>query len=396
MSVDAKVKAPRPAWVQSTIITIASLILAFIVGAIVMVASDAEVAGKWAYFFAQPGDALSASWDKIASTFYAMWVGSMGSWVAITNTTAEAAPLIAAGLGVAVAFRAGLFNIGGQGQAMLGALTAAYIGFTLKGLPIFLHLPLAILVGVIAGGIWGGIVGLLKARTGAHEVILTIMMNYIAGSLLAYLMMQTAFQTPGRTDPISPVLEWTATMPRLDGTRLHLGFFLAILAAVGVWWLLERTKFGVHLKAVGLNPNAAATAGASVPNVTLLTMALAGGLAGLGGVITVTAPDLLTGSPPQMTGTIIGTLGFDAITVALLGRSRPLGVVFAGLLFGALKASRRTMVVMAGTPDKLTDLIQALIVLFVAAPAFVAWLLPFLRERKVKKQEVQGAKVAAA
>ena len=396
MSVDAKVKAPRPAWVQSTIITIASLILAFIVGAIVMVASDAEVAGKWAYFFAQPGDALSASWDKIASTFYAMWVGSMGSWVAITNTTAEAAPLIAAGLGVAVAFRAGLFNIGGQGQAMLGALTAAYIGFTFKGLPIFLHLPLAILVGVIAGGIWGGIVGLLKARTGAHEVILTIMMNYIAGSLLAYLMMQTAFQTPGRTDPISPVLEWTATMPRLDGTRLHLGFFLAILAAVGVWWLLERTKFGVHLKAVGLNPNAAATAGASVPNVTLLTMALAGGLAGLGGVITVTAPDLLTGSPPQMTGTIIGTLGFDAITVALLGRSRPLGVVFAGLLFGALKASRRTMVVMAGTPDKLTDLIQALIVLFVAAPAFVAWLLPFLRERKVKKQEVQGAKVAAA
>ncbi|HJE52418.1 MAG TPA: ABC transporter permease [Tessaracoccus flavescens] len=396
MSVDAKVKAPRPAWVQSTIITIASLILAFIVGAIVMVASDAEVAGKWAYFFAQPGDALSASWDKIASTFYAMWVGSMGSWVAITNTTAEAAPLIAAGLGVAVAFRAGLFNIGGQGQAMLGALTAAYIGFTLKGLPIFLHLPLAILVGVIAGGIWGGIVGLLKARTGAHEVILTIMMNYIAGSLLAYLMMQTAFQTPGRTDPISPVLEWTATMPRLDGTRLHLGFFLAILAAVGVWWLLERTKFGVHLKAVGLNPNAAATAGASVPNVTLLTMALAGGLAGLGGVITVTAPDLLTGSPPQMTGTIIGTLGFDAITVALLGRSRPLGVVFAGLLFGALKASRRTMVVMAGTPDKLTDLIQALIVLFVAAPAFVAWLLPFLRERKVKKHEVQSAKVAAA
>lgn len=253
-----------------------------------------------------------------------------------------------------------------------------------------------LIVGVLGGALWGGIVGLLKARTGAHEVILTIMLNYIAGSLLAFLMMQKAFQTPGRSDPISPVLEWTATMPRLAGTRLHLGFFLALLAAFLVWWLLERTKFGVHLKAVGLNPNAAATAGASVPNVTFLTMAIAGGLAGLGGVITVTAPDLLTGTPPQMTGTIIGTLGFDAITVALLGRSRPLGVVFAGLLFGALKASRRTMVVMAGTPDKLTDLIQALIVLFVAAPAFVAWLLPFLRERKVKKQNVQSAKVAAA
>lgn len=392
----AKVKAPRPAWVQSAIITVASLILAFAVGAVVMVFSDAEVAATWAYFFSQPGDALSASWDKIASTFYAMWVGSVGSWVAITNTTAEAAPLIAAGLGVAVAFRAGLFNIGGNGQAMIGAMLAAYLGFSIKGLPLVIHLPLVLVVGVLGGALWGGIVGILKARTGAHEVILTIMLNYIAGSLLAWAMMQDAFQSPGRNDPISPVLEWSATLPRLADTRLHLGFLLAILAAVLVWWLLERTKFGVHLKAVGLNPNAASTAGASVPNITFLTMVLAGGLAGLGGVITVTAPDLLTGTPPQMTGTIIGTLGFDAITVALLGRSRPLGVVFAGLLFGALKASRRTMVVMAGTPDKLTDLIQALIVLFVAAPGFVVWLLPFLKERKAKKNNVEPAKVAAA
>ena len=262
-----------------------------------------------------------ATWDKISSTFYAMWVGSMGSGVAITNTTAEAAPLICAGLGVAVAFRAGLFNIGAQGQAMLGALTAAFVGFSIKGLPMAIHLPLVILIGIVAGAIWGGIVGLIKARTGAHEVILTIMMNYIAGSLLAFLMLQSIFQAPGRADPISPVLEWSATMPRLDGTRLHLGFFLALLAAFAVWWLLERTKFGIHLKAVGLNPNAAATSGASVPTITMLTMALAGGLAGLAGVQAVTAPELLTGFPPQMTGTIIGTLGFDAITVALLGRS---------------------------------------------------------------------------
>lgn len=392
----AKTKSSRPAWVTSTIITVASLILAFIVSSIVMLVSDAEVAQTWTYFFSQPGDALSASWDKISSTFYAMWVGSMGSWVAITNTTAEAAPLICAGLGVAVAFRAGLFNIGAQGQSMMGALTAAFVGFSIKGLPIFIHLPLAIIIGIIAGAIWGGIVGFLRAKTGAHEVILTIMLNYIAGSLLAFLMLQSYFQTPGRADPISPVIEWTATMPRLAGTRLHLGFFLAIAAAILAWWLLERTKFGIHLKAVGLNPHAAATSGASVQNVTMLTMALAGGLAGLAGVMTVTAPQLLTGTPTQMTGTIIGTLGFDAITVALLGRSRPLGVVLAGLLFGGLKASRRTMVTMAGTPDKLTDLIQALVVLFVAAPAFVAWLLPFLRERKIKRQNVPAAKVAEA
>ena len=386
----------RPEWVNTLIITLASLVLAFLVRAVVMIVSDAEVAATWAYFFAQPGDALSASWTKVSTTFHAMWIGSMGSWVAITNTTAEAAPLIAAGLGVAVAFRAGLFNIGAQGQAMMGALTGAFIGFTVKGLPIYLHLPLVIAVGLLAGALWGGIVGLLKARTGAHEVIVTIMMNYIAGSLLAFFMLQEAFQAPGRADPISPVLEWTATMPRIDGTRLHLGFVLALLAAAAVWWLSERTKFGVHLKAVGLNPNAAATAGASVSTVTILTMALAGGLAGLAGVLVVTAPELLTGFPPQMTGTIVGTLGFDAITVALLGRSRPLGVVFAGLLFGALKASRRTMVTMANTPDRLTDLIQALIVLFVAAPAFVVWLLPFLRERTVKHQSEPSAKVAQA
>ncbi len=385
----------RPAWVQTTIITVASMLLAFVVAAIIMVISDAEVAAKWAYFFSRPGDALGASWDKIASTFYAMWYGSMGNWVNITNTTAEATPLIAAGLAVAIAFRAGLFNIGAQGQAMVAALAAAYAGFAIKGLPIFVHLPLVILVGLIVGAIWGGIVGVLKARTGAHEVILTIMLNYIAANLLAYLMLQKAFQAPGRNDPISPVLEWTATMPRLAGTRLHLGFFIALLAAFIVWWLLERTKFGVQLKAVGLNPNAAAVSGASVQGVTIITMLLAGALAGLGGVMMVTAPQLLTGTPTQMTGTIIGTLGFDAITVALLGRSRPLGVVLAGLLFGALKASRRTMITMAGTPDKLTDLIQALIVLFVAAPAFVVAILPFLRERK-QKSAVPAGKAAQA
>ncbi|CAL8971037.1 hypothetical protein TESS_TESS_02312 [Tessaracoccus sp. O5.2] len=387
---------PRPEWVTTLITTVASLILAFLVSAVVMVVSDAEVAATWTYFFAQPGDALSASWDKISSTLYAMYVGSLGSWVAITNTTAEAAPLICAGLGVAVAFRAGLFNIGAQGQAMVGALTGAFVGFTIKGLPLAIHLPLVIIVGLLAGAVWGAIVGVLKARTGAHEVIVTIMMNYIAANLLAFFMLQKAFQAPGRADPISPVLEWSATMPRIADTRLHLGFLLALLAAVLVWWLLDRTKFGIHLKAVGLNPYAAATAGASVSTVTILTMGLAGGLAGLAGVQVVTAPELLTGFPPQMTGTIIGTLGFDAITVALLGRSRPLGVVLAGLLFGGLKASRRAMVTMADTPDKLTDLIQALIVLFVAAPAFVAWLLPFLRERTVKRASVPIAKVAEA
>ena len=372
----------RPAWANTALVSTASLILAFAVAMVIMVVTDAEIMAKYAYFIARPGDALDATFGKIGLTFEAMYVGSLGSVTALTETTAEAAPLIAAGLGVALAFRAGLFNIGAQGQAVMGALFGAYLGFSIKGLPVLLHLPLVILAGVLAGTFWGGVVGLIKARTGAHEVILTIMMNYVAANILSYLLKQPFMRQPGASNPIAPVLEWSATLPRIAGTRLHLGFGLALLAALGCWWLLERTRFGLQLQAVGLNPDAAATTGTSVGRVTFTTMALAGGLAGLGGLITVTAPVILTSYPPQLTVSIIGTLGFDAITVALLGRSRPIGVVLAGLLFGALKASRTAMVTIADTPKQLVDLIQALIVLLVAAPAFVTWLLPFLKERR--------------
>ena len=372
----------RPAWITTALVTTASLILAFVVAMVIMVVTDAGIMAKYAYFIARPSDALDATFGKIALTFEAMYVGSLGSVTALTETTAEAAPLIAAGLGVALAFRAGLFNIGAQGQAVMGALVGAYLGFKVKGLPLLLHLPLVILAGVLMGALWGGVVGLIKARTGAHEVILTIMMNYVAANILSYLLKQPFMRQPGASNPIAPVLEWSATLPRIAGTRLHLGFGLALLAALGCWWLLERTRFGLQLQAVGLNPDAAATTGTSVGRVTFTTMALAGGLAGLGGLITVTAPVILTSYPPQLTVSIIGTLGFDAITVALLGRSRPIGVVLAGLLFGALKASRTAMVTIADTPKQLVDLIQALIVLLVAAPAFVTWLLPFLKERR--------------
>ena len=381
----------RPAWVNTALVSAASLVLAFAVAMVIMVVTDAGIMAKYAYFIARPGDALEATFAKVSLTSEAMYVGSLGSWTAITETTAEAAPLTVAGLGVALAFRAGLFNIGAQGQAVVGALVGAYLGFSLKGIPAFLHLPLVILAGFLMGALWGGVVGLIKARTGAHEVILTIMMNYVAAIILSYLLKQSFMMQPGASNPIAPVLEWSATLPRIAGTRLHLGFALALLAALGCWWLLERTRFGLRLQAVGLNPDAAATAGTSVGRVTFVTMAMAGGLAGLGGLITVTAPVILTSYPPQLTVSIIGTLGFDAVTVALLGRSRPFGVVLAGLLFGALKASRTSMVAIAGTPKQLVDLIQALIVLLVAAPAFVVWLLPFLKERKAARRAPEEA-----
>src|SRR5215210_2907997 len=253
------------------ITTLAAIVLAFIVGAILMIVSDTQVRSTYAYFFARPSDALTASWDKVGGAYAALVRGALGGYGPITLTTAQAAPLICAGLGVGLAFRAGLFNIGAQGQAILGAIVAGYLGFALH-LPPVLHLVVALVGGLVGGGVWGGIVGWLKARAGAHEVIVTIMMNYIAAGLLAYLLTTPAFQRPGRIDPISPIVDWNATFPRLQGGQLHLGFLLALLAAVAVWWILDRSTTGFTIRAVGANPSAAATAGMSVARTTMITM----------------------------------------------------------------------------------------------------------------------------
>ena len=365
---------------REMVTTLVAILLALLVGAVLMVVSDSEVIGKYAYFGYRPGDAIAATLDKVGGTYLALIKGAVGGWGPITETTAQAAPLIFAGLGVALAFRAGLINIGGQGQAIWGAIFAAYVGFAVH-LPLVIHVIAAVLAGVIGGAIWGGIVGWLKARTGAHEVIVTIMLNYVATGMLSWLLTTSVFRRPGRTDPISPVVDWTATFARLEGSQLHVGFFLALGAAFGVWWLLERSTVGFALKAVGSNPNAAATAGMSVGRAIVIAMVLAGGLAGLAGVNMALAPSQ-SGVPIPLTNGIVGTVGFDAVTVALLGRSRPLGVVLAGLLFGALHAGGLGMQSIAQTPLTLTTVLQALIVLFVAAPALIGRLLPFLKGRQ--------------
>ena len=364
---------------SDVVTTLAAIALAFFVGALLMIFSDTEVRSTFSYFFARPGDALSASWEKVSTAYSALISGAIGSFGAITETTAQAAPLICAGLGVGLAFRAGLFNIGAQGQAIVGAMLAAYIGFSWH-LPPVIHLVVAVLGGLIGGGLWGGIVGWLKARTGAHEVIVTIMLNYIAAGLLAYALTTTAFQRPGRTDPISPIVDWNATFPRLEGGQLHLGFLLALLAAVVVWWLLDRSTTGFAIRAVGANPHAAATAGMSVARTTVITMVMAGALAGLAGAQAAMGPTA-SGVPVPLSAGIVGSIGFDAITVALLGRSRPLGTVLAGLLFGGLHAGGLAMQSIAQTPLTLTTVLQALIVLFVAAPALIHRILPFVKAR---------------
>lgn len=371
--------------------TLAAIVLALIVGAILMVVTDPVVMANFAYLFTAPQLALGGAWSKVAGAYSALLAGAIGSPEALAHTTSKAAPLISAGLGVGLAFRAGLFNIGAQGQAIMGSIVAAYIGFAVP-LPYGVHLLVAVVAGVFAGAIWGAIVGWLKAATGAHEVIVTIMMNYIAGGILAWLLTTVAFQAPGRNDPISPLILPTAAFPSIYG-QFHVGFLVALLAAAFVWWLLDRSTTGFAIRAVGANPFAAANAGMSVSRTVVITMTVAGGLAGLAGVQAALGPSANGIAVPLSVG-LVGTVGFDAITVALLGRSNPVGIVFAGLLFGGLNAGGLAMQSAAQTPLTLTMVLQALVVLFVAAPALVETLLPFLKRRK--RPEAAAAEGGAA
>ncbi|WP_354178781.1 ABC transporter permease [Arthrobacter sp. UYP6] len=359
----------------NAVVSLLAVLLALIIGGILIAATDEEVGKSASYFFSRPGDLLSAAWSAASGAYIALFQGSVVNTEAetfsrfiypLTQTLTVATPLIFAGLGVALAFRAGLFNIGAQGQIVIGATTAAWVGFTLH-LPAGLHLLLVILAGAIGGALWGGIAGLLKARTGAHEVIVTIMLNYIAIQLATFLLTTPAFQRPGSNNPISPQLDDSAMFPKLlsGSFRLHWGFVLAIAATVFVWWLLNRSTTGFELRAVGANPAAARNAGISTTKGYVLVMLIAGALAGLAGVSQV------SGTERVLTGDVAASFGFDAITVALLGRSSPWGTLAAGILFGAFRAGGVTMQTSTGTSIDIVLVVQSLIVLFIAAPPLV-------------------------
>lgn len=342
-----------------------AIVTALFVGALIMVFTDPDTLDAWSSFFSDPGGAIGASWDLVYDSYRALFDSSLGSQGAIARTLVQSTPLILVGLSVALAFRAGLFNIGGAGQLIAGATAAAWVGIHVD-LPSGLHLLLALVVGTIAGAFWGGIVGVLKARTGAHEVITSIMLNFIALRALDYALTTEPFRREGRSDPISPEMPDSVLFPELDGSfDVNLGFPLAIVVAFGCWWLLQRTTIGFRMRAVGANPHAAGYAGMGVAATTFLSMAVAGGLAGLGGT------SILLGSTPRLTGGFFAAVGFDAIALALLGRANPAGVVGAGVLFGALQAGATGMQAQTSTPIDIIFVIQALIILFVAAPALI-------------------------
>jgi simple sugar transport system permease protein len=354
-------------WLPSVKTTVAAIALALVIGAVLIAFSSQAVLETLPYFFSYPWDFFSEAASAVGESYWALITGSVGSAHAIGTTLVRAAPLICAGLGVTLAFRAGLFNIGAQGQLILGALAAGYAGFTWD-LPPGLHLLVALLAGLLGGAVWGGIAGVLKARTGAHEVITTIMMNYLAAALLIYCLGKNAFQRPGSDNTQSPPVDDSATFPTLG--NMHLGVLVAFLAAGLVWWILNRSTMGFEMRAVGANPDASRTAGMNVPAVYTTAMIIAGALAGLAATMGI------LGHHDSLSPTMAGSIGFDAITVALLGRATPLGTVLAGLLFGALSVGGVAMQASAAaTPKELTQILQALIVLFVAAPALVQGML---------------------
>ncbi len=366
----------RAAWLPTAKGTVAAVVLALLVGAVLIALSTPRVIESLQYFFTYPWDFFRFAGIAVFDGYRALLDGSVGSAGALERTLERAAPLICAGLGVSLAFRSGLFNIGAQGQLIAGAIAGGYLGFSLS-LPPGLHLLVAAVGAMVAGAFWGGIAGFLKAQTGAHEVITTIMLNYVGRFLLVYLLAQEAFQRPGSDNQLSPPVEGSAAFPEVFG--VHLGVLLAVVAAVGVWWLLERSTLGFEMRAVGSAPDAARTAGMSVRRVYVLAMALAGLLAGLAAVM------LVLGQRNALSENLAGSVGFDAITVALLGRATPLGTVLAGLLFGALSSGGLAMQAAAGVPPELAQVLQALIVLFVAAPALVRALL------RVKAEGPAGA-----
>jgi len=337
--------AARRAW-AIVAMPLISILLALVAGAFVMIVS--------LMLNGQPLDV-----GLVVRAYGALLEGSFGSTDAAVDSVVQSTPLILGGLAVGLAFKAGLFNIGAQGQFLLGALGAVAVGVALKGSPVPLAIAGALAAGSLAGALWGFIPGALKALSGAHEVVTTIMLNYIALGVVAWAV-SGPLDTPVSLEPLTDDVG-NAALPILIGRNGHAGIIVAFLAVAAVWWLLERTTIGFEIKTVGANPDAARYAGMHPRRMVALTMALAGALAGLAGTV------VLLGVTRNMGVPYATTVGFDSIAVALLARSNPVGIVFSALLFGAMRAGAPLMSLRTNVPDQLIDVIQATILLFLVA-----------------------------
>ncbi|HTX79842.1 MAG TPA: ABC transporter permease [Longilinea sp.] len=373
---------------QTILIPLLAVLTGLLIGAIAIIVTNLDVMAAWKNFFSDPMGAINASLSAVGLAYGSLFTGAFGNpatitagfsqWFSTGDSTAlikslypltesltASTPFIIAGLALAIGFIAGLFNIGAEGQFLMGALASAYIGYSIVGLPAYIHLPLAMIAGAVGGAAWAFLPGFLKARVGAHEVVTTIMMNYISYALSSWLL-NGPMKAPGYR-PLTPVVEDSAMLPRFfsDPLRFNWGFFLALAIAVFVYWLLFKTTLGYEIRAVGYNPNAAKYAGINIVNNTIIVMLISGGLAGLAGATQVLGVDHWV-SQGYSSG-----YGFNSIAVALLGNSNPLGVVFAALLFGFLTSGATRMQSLAGIPISIISVIQGLVIIFVAAPAII-------------------------
>jgi len=375
-------KRGRSWWSSVALIPLLAVFTGLIIGGIFIILTTPAV---YAAFDVSFGNGLATAWHTVSVAYTALIHGSIGNpaqiaqalqsgddlairraFNPILESLVASTPYIFAGLAVALGFRAGVFNIGAEGQIFVGAMFGTFIGYSITGLPSVIHIPLTLFAGFLGGAIWGFIPGWLKAKTGGHEVINTIMLNYIAFRLSDF-MLRGPMQRPDSFNPVSPVLEQSAWLPRFfaDPIRFHLGFFIALLFAWLVYYLLFKTTIGFDLRTVGANPNAAKYAGMNVSRNIMLAMALSGGLAGLAGINEV------AGVNRFLAAAFSAGYGFDSIALALLGKNHPLGVVLAALLFGTLRTGATRMQVVAGIPIDIISILQAVILMFIAAPAMI-------------------------
>jgi simple sugar transport system permease protein len=361
----------RRFWMLAAI-PLASVLLALVVGAVLILASSIAIDGS--IDFALPFVAYGALLEG------GLGIGAENPLNAITASIVNAAPLLLAALSVALGFKAGLFNIGATGQFVIGGLVACVVGAQVADMPPFVAIPIAVAAGALGGAVYGFIPGVLKAFTGAHEVVTTIMLNYIA-TLTATALVINAFRAPGFTfDRTADV--GNAALPVVLGRDLNLGVLIAIAFVPIIGWLIWRTTLGFEIRTVGANPSAARYAGMSPRRVIVLTMSMCGMLAGLAGTI------LFLGEVGYYPATFGTGIGFDAIAVALLGRAHPVGCLLGALLFGVLRAGAPLMQIRADIPIEIIDVLTAVILFFLAADVIVRRVFRF-RAARVEVDELQ-------
>ena len=358
----------------SFVLSVLAVVVSLVIGGVLIAVTNPAVIAASGYFFSRPGDTLAAAANAVGGAYGSLFSGGVIDFSAVgfvagiqplLRSLGFATPLIAAGLGIALGFRAGLFNIGGQGQILVGGAIAGWIGFALP-LPPGIHLIAALAGGLLGGAIWAGIAGVLKARTGAHEVIVTIMLNYIAFYLLDFFLNTSVLQAPGSNSPVSAPELPTAVLPQLFGSPVNLGFPIVVVLVLLGAYLLDRSSLGFKLRAVGENPSAARTAGIDVRRMTTIAMVVSGVFVGFAG-----AYQVLGQTTSGFSTAFDAGIGFNAITVALLGRSRPWGVFWAGILFGVFQNGGYTMQAANNVDLNVVSVVQSLIVLFIAAPPLV-------------------------